>query len=509
MLALSFPKFNQALLAWLAPGLILLVTDDASSKRILLNGFAAGLGNYLVSLIWMLASPLPVKALPGYVIVCAIQSGYVALWCLACWKLFPRPSVAAGEPAANLVAQFSGLKFRQRITWPFVCAASWVAMEMCMARCFIGFPWNLLGASQYHRLPLIQIASLTGVYGVSFLLAWMSVSLLVVIALLRGGLKNIGRAMLQLAVPGIACLCVLYYGSGRLNTSDAGRLTLRMALVQPAFSYRPADDIATESTRLRELVGTAVKSMPDLIVVPEWAGAGQSDVLTIASLTGTQRTWAVVGSHENLLPFEGKAIFFNGAFLIDPNSERLANPTATYPERHAVLFEDFLSVNRSAQSKNAGVFQIEKPRVRFSPMVAYEDIFPQEVRSRSDASIDFLLHVGSEARIGESAAQWQHAANAVFRAVENGLPLVRCANKGLSCWIDSCGRIHNAYFDNSINVYQAGCKIIEVPLYLAKPGHPSTFYNRHGDWFGWACVGLLGLAIVVRVVRERRNRKPA
>jgi apolipoprotein N-acyltransferase len=101
---------------------------------------------------------------------------------------------------------------------------------------------------------------------------------------------------------------------------------------------------------------------------------------------------------------------------------------------------------------------------------------------------DFLLNLTNNGWFGESAAQWQHAATAVFRAIENRIPLVRCANNGLTCWVDEVGRMHEIYFHNSSNVYQAGYKTVRVPLLGKGEKRTPSFYNRHGDLFGWACV---------------------
>lgn len=92
--------------------------------------------------------------------------------------------------------------------------------------------------------------------------------------------------------------------------------------------------------------------------------------------------------------------------------------------------------------------------------------------------------------VRESAAQWQHAANAVFRTVENQVPLVRCANNGLTCWVDVDGGMHQVYFPNSSDVYGAGLKTVDIPLLNPGERRQPTFYNRHGDWFGWTCVGI-------------------
>src|SRR5207253_297437 len=100
---------------------------------------------------------------------------------------------------------------------------------------------------------------------------------------------------------------------------------------------------------------------------------------------------------------------------------------------------------------------------------------------------DFLLNLSNNGWFRESAAQWQHAANAVFRAIENGLPLVRCSNNGLTCWVDSQGRMDILSLGKG-DIYGVGFKIVEVPL-LGGQKRPPTFYHQHGDWFGWGCLG--------------------
>jgi apolipoprotein N-acyltransferase len=509
LLAASFPKFNQAWLAWLTPGLILFLARSDSQRGICRMGFIAGLGNYLVSLSWMLSSASPIKAFFGFLIVCAIQSAYLALWCWTCWTMFPRRSPAPGETAPSFAGQFQSLTFRQRLTWPLLCAAAWVAMEMAMARCSIGFPWNFLAVSQIGRLSLIQIASITGVFGVSFLVAWMSISLLTAAALMRGGLKSITRVLLQLAVPVLACLFTIYFGAERLLEPENGFLPLRIALIQPAFPQKVlagAAESTNDLAKLRELTQTALKAQPDLIVVPELAGP---DALqSIADLVRTQHLWLVTGSRLNSASTTTSTNAIDGAFLVDPNGPVTGQPAQIYRRRYTLPFGEALPAVHFVRAESNVVFQIEKPRVRFSPLMNGEDLVPHEVRRRADASVDFLLRLRGESSIGRGAAQWQHAANAVFRALENGLPLVRCANFGLNCWIDSCGRVHDAYFGNPDDIYQAGCKIVEVPLYLATPGHPPTFFNRHGDWFGWSCVAVVIVALLSQLFRQGQGSNP-
>ena len=128
-------------------------------------------------------------------------------------------------------------------------------------------------------------------------------------------------------------------------------------------------------------------------------------------------------------------------------------------------------------------FHLQSPRANISTLICYEDLFPHLARESVDKDTDILLNLTNDGWFGESAAQWQHAISALFRAVENGIPLVRCTNNGLTCWIDPQGRIHDVYFRGSTNIYQPGFKIAEIPLHSQKRWG-RTIYNRCGDFFG-------------------------
>ena len=90
------------------------------------------------------------------------------------------------------------------------------------------------------------------------------------------------------------------------------------------------------------------------------------------------------------------------------------------------------------------------------------------------------------------------AAGAIFRAVENGLPLIRCSNNGLTGWVDPRGQLREVLRDDRGTIYGAGFLTAEIPLPAAGERRAPTFYHRHGDWFGWACVGLAGIMLVFR-----------
>jgi len=86
--------------------------------------------------------------------------------------------------------------------------------------------------------------------------------------------------------------------------------------------------------------------------------------------------------------------------------------------------------------------------------------------------------------------------------VENGLPLVRSANNGITCWIDEHGRVRQIFRAASGSEYAAGSVMMEIPLRSAEEKSVSTFYHRHGDWFGWVCATIT-VASMLRTLRKR------
>src|ERR1019366_4786029 len=166
LLAASLPKIGIAGLAWVAPALMLAAALGKSGWESFRIGYIAGLAYYLASLYWLLLIPyrwhsIPLGPAAGWLSLSAYVALYPATWV---WLLCP----------AGVLAR----SWAKRTLWGISGAALWVALEMLRDRLFTGFPWNPLGATQYQMVPLIQIASVTGIYGVSFLIVWGSLSLL-------------------------------------------------------------------------------------------------------------------------------------------------------------------------------------------------------------------------------------------------------------------------------------------------------------------------------------------
>jgi apolipoprotein N-acyltransferase len=506
LLALSFPKAGVAGFAWIAPGLLLLATKGGSGFRL---GYLAGLAHYLVSLSWLLHIPVRFYPILGWLALAAYLALYPALWVWLCTR---------GQKS-----EVKNQSWLARTAHALFCAVAWVALEMIVARMFSGFPWNLLGASQYKLLPLIQIASVTGVYGLSFAVVWFSASLANAVTVFLHQPAHRRVWLNELALPIFTLAIVYACGLHRMKFDVTLARSLRIALVQPSIPQTMIWNRAESRTRFAELLRlteAALTNKPDLVIwpeaaVPEMVREDPFTRATIVNLASNNQVWLIIGSDDYDMRGTNE-IYFNSSFLVSPRGEFIS----TYRKRRLVIFGEYVPLvdwlpfvkyltpisGGFTAGERPVVFDLAGLNARTSVLICFEDVFPHYAREHAGEEVDFLVNITNDGWFGESAAQWQQAASAAFRAVENNMPLVRCANNGVSCWIDPFGALHNVYFDDSSDVYRAGFKIVTVPQ--MKDGNaPRTFYNRHGDWFGWACVGIIGVAVAAQMIRRRNKTK--
>ncbi len=541
-LAFSFPKFSVAGLAWVAPGLMLLAALGQSPARAFRIGYVAGLAFYLASLYWLLFIPFPIGAVAGWLALSAYLALYPAAWVWLCWKLFPTVAAVydrrigdsdfAGAHRAPLQLQpILAATWRQRALWALLCAALWVALEIIVGRFLSGFPWLFLGVSQYQILPLIQIASVTGVYGPSFLVVWFSVSLMIVLLRLVELPKNRWTWLAELRVPMVGVMAVVGFGFSRVFSLQPAERELKAALIQPSIAQELIWDRGEDANRfakIMDLSKLALAGKPDLLIWPEAAMPAFTDenFRAITNLIATHKVWMVFGADDAERHPTATARdhydYFNSAFLFDPNG-RFA---ATYRKEQLVIFGEYVPLSRwlpfvkhltpieggFTPGKGPVPFEVTAPRAKFSVLICFEDVFPHLARHYVNDNTDFLLNITNDGWFGHGAAQWQQAANAVFRAVENGVPLVRCTNNGLTCWIDARGRFRQINVSPDGDVYGAGFMIARIPLLTDGRKNEATFYRRHGDWFGWGCLMVsalwLGRQTLLRYRHGQREAKP-
>ncbi|HAM71793.1 MAG TPA: apolipoprotein N-acyltransferase [Verrucomicrobiales bacterium] len=507
--AAAFPKWDIAGLAWIAPGLILLATAGASPRVMFRVGYTAGVAHYLAGLYWILCIPVGFYPILGWLALAFFLALYPAIWARFCWSRLASRSVPGGGSLLQCATdRVAGTTWGGRTAWALMAAAAWVTWEMIQARLFSGFPWNLLGASQSKMLLITQVARFAGVFGISFLVVWGSASLLMGVLVLLHSPDRRNAWQREVALPFLAVLGLSVWGWTRVVSPapPPGR-TLDIALVQPSIPQTMIWDDRESNARfakLLQLSRTALASRPDLLVWPEAAlpypiryDTETSDA--VASLLKGGRTWLALGSDDAEVQVDAggqrRTNYYNSAFLLNPSG----GIEATYRKRQLVIFGEYVPLLRwlpflkwftpitggfTPGERRVG-FQIGEPKARFAPLICFEDMFAGLVRDQSQQEVEFLLNLTNDGWFGESAQQWQHAANASLRAIETGLPLVRCANNGISCWVDATGRILSAQSPGFTSEYGEGVKRVRLPI--ASPG-PWTFYRRFGDLFGWACV---------------------
>jgi apolipoprotein N-acyltransferase len=499
LLSVSFAPLGLAWGAWLGPGLILFSAIGAGSGRAFQIGFVAGFIHYIDTLVWLLNMPftwhgIPIAPAAGCLALSAYCGLYPAVWVWLCWKLFPG--------SCGTADQFSGTGWLRRLAWAAGAGAIWTALEFARGTILTGFPWNFVGASQYRLLPLIQIAAITGIHGVSFLVVWTSVSVwgaLLVLAR-RPTAQSLwaGAGVPLLVVAGVAS-----FGAGKMASVPAPAKELSAALIQPGIPqteiWDPTQDRARFQTML-DLSARALASNPTLMVWPESAVPDLTREIqqAIAQLLHGHETWLVFCAGTSEPAAGGKTDYFNSALLCNP--EGLLQ--AIYHKRRLVIFGEYIPLVRwlpflkwltpIGGELSAGdrpvEFEMENPPAKMSALICFEDVFPQEAREHVGPDTDFLVNLTDDGWFGHGAEQWQQAASSTFRAVENGVPILRCTNDGLTCWADAQGRMRQV-MSTAGNVYGAGFIIAQIPL-RALGDHQRTFYNRYGDWFPASCAGI-------------------
>ncbi|MFT4588308.1 MAG: apolipoprotein N-acyltransferase [Limisphaerales bacterium] len=539
-LACAYPKLNWAGLAWVVPAIWLLCSMGRSGRERFYIGLVGGLCFCLPALHWFRYIPYPIAPYIGWVALSAYLALYPAFWVWLCWRIFPARLEGDGSEATlpQLVERFFSVSWAARAAWILSCAVIWVATEMLIGSLLTGFPFLFLGISQQTITPMIQIASITGVCGVSFLVVWFSVGLASACLLV---IHRPGRHWLwarELGLPGMAAAAALVFGvlrvsdsvapqPGEAAASDGHVRTLRIALVQPSIpqTVKWDDEANLKAFQIiQDLSAEAMKDKPDVVIWPEAAMPkllqyDEDTYRTVTSFARENKVWMLIGG-EDAIAGEGpegekNPKFFNSAFVVTPEGE--VDMESKYDKRHLVIFGEYVPLadwlpflrvfSPVGSGFTAGTEPVwmkfdETEKFRVAPLICFEDCVASLAREHVDAETDFLLNLTNDGWFGASSQQWQHAANSAFRAVENGVPIVRCANNGLSCWADKYGVLHGVEFENGQSIYEAGYKIVELEFRRPRAPGQTTFYNRHGDWFGWGCV-LLSAALLAQTFRKR------
>ena len=499
LLALAFPCRPQSPLAflfnpaWAYIGLVPLLASlsGGSFKEGFRRAWATGFAFNLTGLYWVAYTQGG-----GLAVVAgtALMALYLGLFNGLFGAVLNRLIARFGPPALGAA--------------PFL----WTAAEYLLSLGELGFPWLLLGHSQAAFPSLIQYASTTGVYGVSFWLVLFN-SLLAALLTARPA-----RGALLAAAAALALLLPWLHGRASLAQAQTQSPTMRVALVQPNLTFAQKwgpEGLNRSIDRLAELSLAAARQEPDLVVWPETALPCY--LLTHADCR--QRVGALVDTMAVPL-LTGASAYdyasrqpYNAAFFLQPRRQNIQS----YAKMHLVPFGErtpyrdriplLRDIDWSRLTGALGPAEFAPGRRRtlfahpagdFAVLICFESVFPDLVRRSVSQGARLLVNITNDSWFGRTAGPYQHAQLAVFRAVENRTPIARCATSGISLFIDAFGRPFQ-----TTDIFTQVVRVGDLPL-----ASESTFYTRHGDLFAQLVLGLsCGLMILV-LLPVRRIKTP-
>ncbi len=498
-----FPVPNWNFLCWIALAPLLIALLDAANRstgrtipalvRGFLLGWVTGVTVYAGSCYWVYHV---MKFYGG--LSAPVAAGVLLLFCLYV-------GLVHGLFGAALTWIASRPNWGQRgliLAAPFL----WVGAEFFRAR-VIGFPWDLLGTVLVDNIPLSRIASLTGVYGLSFEIVLMNAAL---VAILYGRRE---RRLLMLAA---AILILGIVETGSYLEPPPAIPTGTARLVQPNISLDQQWTAESYDKTLADLKRISIPQpgegmpgdpLPDLVIWPEspapfFANDSRFEQTLSEIATGTN-SYVLAGTIGVLRDGDNSQLF-NSAELVAPNGDWLARYDKIHlvPFGEYVPFKDLFSFARKL-TKEVGDYIPGTQRLvlpvhsyKLGTFICYESIFPDEIREFANNGAGLLVNISNDGWFGETGAPGQHLRMARMRAIENNRWVLRATNTGITATIDPYGR-----------VIQQARRNVQVAVNMPYGVVTSTtFYTRHGDWFAWLCVVACAIIAVLALVPRRPLR---
>lgn len=465
LLVLSFPNFNFSFLIWIGLIPLLFFFDEKKPWGAFLWGWLTGYLFFLGTHYWLIH-----VTLPGMLLVNLYLGIYFGLFGLGYvfFKNFP-------------------LKYK---IW--LLPSLWVVLEFTRDRLFTGFGWVCLGHSQYQVLPIIQIADITGVFGVSFLIVMVNV-------LIKDFIENrkVGSVPTFLVVGG-----VLVYGMVQLAQYSivSGRNDQRITVIQPNIAQSRKWDPSSWpgiQKKILKLTELALEEKPDVLVWPETSFPGF--------------TWQSPERYEDIKNFVARnrvplllgtvtvrnGNYYNSAILLSEKGQEVSR----YDKMHLVPFgeflplrpllnfiENFVPIEDFGRGKELKVF----PQ-GFSVAICFEDTVAPVVRALTMAGAGYLINITNDGWFKDTNEPFLHLQASIFQAVANRRAIVRAANTGVSGFIDANG---------AVSVFKAkdGRSVMREGLFTGPiaPNLRISFYTRFGDVFAYLCFLIVAVALIKR-----------
>jgi apolipoprotein N-acyltransferase len=450
-------------------------------RRAFFLGLLTGVVYFAATLYWLVETMTTFGGLSGVIALVA------AALLVAYLSLFP----------AVFAMVITRLRRSMGVHWAIVCAAPvWVATELGRQYVWDGFPWALLGYSQVSVLPIAQLASVTGVYGLSFLLALTASAVALVIV-------ERDRRRWTLAAVAVTLVVVsAIWGRARIaegSLASAGD-PVRVAVVQGNILQSDKWNPALRDTIIGRYIGMtrqAIERGATFIIWPESSMPVNfdDDVMRsspIRQLARESKVTLLIGSdqeeglRQGLRPGDPGYHLYNAAFLVKPDGMT----GAVYRKMHLVPFGEYVPLQRllffvGPIVESVGAFTPgQTPELlpvgnhKASTAICYEVIYGSSIRQFVLNGSELLTTITNDAWYGRTSAAYQHWDQASMRAIENGRYLARAANTGISGFVDPYGRIVE-----KSGVFEQSLLVRDIRFLQAR-----TIYSRIGDLIAWVCL---------------------
>ena len=474
LIAACFLRFELFPLAWVAfVPLLWSLTRATTRREAAAIGLVAGVVTNVPAFYWLVYT---IHVFGGF--------GYpLALLFYLCLSLY-----------AALQFVLFALAWRQTGPGPLALAAPllWVSLEFLYPNLF---PWRMANC-QFHAPLLLQVGDLTGPFGLSFVMVWISAALAVLLAR--------PRRVAPLLAAVCATLAVVVYGMVRLPMIDRvmqAAPSVRVGLVQGNVSIEEKGDIKYFDVNLGryQQLSEGLQNDVDLIVWPEtvsqrWVETGTTRLDGKDNPFDDLRGHLIFGGLAFRLLGPRDAEEFNSAFLIGPGGAVLGryDKRILMPFGEYIPFASYFPAIKSLSPETGGftagtkavVFDVGN-KVRVGQLICYEDLLASMPRHATQAGAEVLLNILNDAWYGETVAPYQHQALALWRAVENRRYLLRGSNTVVTSIIDAAGRV----------VAEGGLFRPEVVTGSVRRLQVNSLYTRFGNVFAWLVVAGAGLLL--------------
>jgi len=496
LLALSFPRYGHPAIAFVAlvPLLVALggwsgrsvALPGVSTRRGFILGLIAGFIHYAGTVYWTGATVSTFGGIPP--IVGVLIAGLLALYMAAYVAVF-------GAITAILIRRF-------HVIGLWLAPAAWVSMEYARGTYLMGgFPWIPLGNTMVTLLPIAQLASVAGVYGLSVFVAVLNTGFAL------AAISNGKRRTIAIASTLTLIVAASLWGGIRLrsNTLTNGA-PIKVGLIQGNIAQTDKWNPARAGMildRYLQLSQQAVEKGAQFLIWPESSTPFYFDEDPAGNIVRRMvRELGVpllLGSDE--VEFGDTPKSYNSGFMIDTGGAT----AAVYRKIHLVPFGEYVPFQRllffvgplveavSAFSPGTRVTMLPVNGHMVSTAVCYEVTFPSLARDAVRQGSEMLTTITNDAWYGESSAPFQHFEMAVMRAIEQGRYLVRSANTGISGIVDPYGRVLIR-----TELFETVAVVGEARFVQAK-----TVYATMGDLAAYVSAAIVALALALAFVEGR------